>query len=280
MKLKKDECTYLANATKLQSQSSFWWEYKKGLLTSSKFKAISRTSITKPAKSLVEEIITRKRTNSKIPALLWGVENEETARMCYKNIAIQNHDKFVLSITGLHINVCFPHLGASPDGLITCSCCGNGVLEIKCPFSVSNSLPTDSKYIEDNKLSCKHDYFYQVQGQMGILERSYCDFVVWTPQDIFIERIPFNQSFFDTMRKKLDSFFLNVILPKVLTNNQARCNHPSEDDGIFCFCRRGEFQDMVMCDNPTCKFGWFHFSCVNLKVEPKGTWFCPDCIVK
>jgi hypothetical protein len=164
-------------------------------LTSSKFKAISRTSITKPAQSLVEEILIRKQTKYKIPVLRWGMENEETARVCYKNISVQNHDNLILSITGLLINVCFPHLGASPDGLISCSCCGEGVLEIKCPFSVSNSLPTDSKFIEDNKLSHKHEYFYKVQGQMGILERLYCDFVVWTRQDIYIERIPLDQSF-------------------------------------------------------------------------------------
>jgi hypothetical protein len=50
-------------------------------------------------------------------------------------------DNFVLSITSLHITVRFPNLGASPNGLISCSCCGEEVLEIKCPFSVSKSLP-------------------------------------------------------------------------------------------------------------------------------------------
>jgi chromatin modification-related protein YNG2 len=84
------------------------------------------------------------------------------------------------------------------------------------------------------------------------------------------------------MKKNLDSFFLKVILPKVLTNNQAlaKGNHPSEDVGIFCFCRHGEFQQMILCENPECKFGWFHFSCVNLTVEPTGTWFFPDCTIK
>ena len=28
----------------------------------------------------------------------------------------------------------YPHLGATPDGFITCSCCGSGVAEVKCSF--------------------------------------------------------------------------------------------------------------------------------------------------
>lgn len=32
-----------------------------------------------------------------------------------------------------------PFLGASPDGIINCACCGRGVLEIKCPFKHRNS---------------------------------------------------------------------------------------------------------------------------------------------
>ena len=27
-----------------------------------------------------------------------------------------------------------PFLGATPDGVISCDCCGNGVVEIKCPY--------------------------------------------------------------------------------------------------------------------------------------------------
>ena len=39
-----------------------------------------------------------------------------------------------VSDTGLYINPDVPHLGAPPDGLVTCDCCGEGCLEIKCPL--------------------------------------------------------------------------------------------------------------------------------------------------
>ena len=33
---------------------------------------------------------------------------------------------------GLFVNTSFAHLGASPDGVITCVCYGTGLVEIRC----------------------------------------------------------------------------------------------------------------------------------------------------
>ena len=37
-----------------------------------------------------------------------------------------------------------PHLGASPDGFLQCECCGNGVLEIKCPYNAREHSMSDA----------------------------------------------------------------------------------------------------------------------------------------
>lgn len=50
-----------------------------------------------------------------------------------------------------------------------------------------------------------------------------------------------------------------------------------EDKTLYCFCQRQSYGEMVACDGPNCKYEWFHYSCVNLKEPPKGTWYCPDC---
>ena len=42
---------------------------------------------------------------------------------------------------GLFFDESKQYLGASPDLLIECSCCGKGVLEIKCPYSIANEIP-------------------------------------------------------------------------------------------------------------------------------------------
>ena len=151
-----------------------------------------------------------------------------------------------------------------------------------CPYSVRHTKPNKALYLlpaeGGYKLSRIHDYYYQIQGQLGILQRPVCDFVCWTPHGIHIERITYDPSFFADICVKLQHFFVHIILPRMLcgTEKENTC-HPSEAAGIFCFCRKGEVGKMVLCDNPSCKYGWFHFSCVNLKSTPEGAWFCPDC---
>lgn len=49
------------------------------------------------------------------------------------------------------------------------------------------------------------------------------------------------------------------------------------DDKKYCTCQNVSFGDMVACDNDACPFEWFHWSCVGLKSEPNGKWFCPVC---
>ena len=50
---------------------------------------------------------------------------------------------------GLFIDPYRPFLGASPDGIVNCKCCGKGVIEIKCPLCVKDGLPED-----DNNGNC------------------------------------------------------------------------------------------------------------------------------
>ncbi len=49
------------------------------------------------------------------------------------------------------------------------------------------------------------------------------------------------------------------------------------DDKKYCLCQNVSFGDMVACDNDSCPYEWFHWSCVGLKSEPTGKWFCPVC---
>ncbi|OHE90672.1 PHD-finger domain-containing protein [Colletotrichum orchidophilum] len=49
------------------------------------------------------------------------------------------------------------------------------------------------------------------------------------------------------------------------------------DDKKYCTCQNVSFGDMVACDNEDCPYEWFHWSCVGLKSEPNGTWYCPVC---
>lgn len=52
----------------------------------------------------------------------------------------------------------------------------------------------------------------------------------------------------------------------------------SGDQTPYCVCRSVSQGAMVACEGKNCKIEWFHFECVGLKEEPKGEWFCDDCL--
>ena len=47
------------------------------------------------------------------------------------------HSSFLVVDAGLFLSSTYPYLGASPDGIVSCSCCGGGCLESKCPYCVT-----------------------------------------------------------------------------------------------------------------------------------------------
>lgn len=84
-----------------------------------------------------------------------------------------------------------------------------------------------------------------------------------------------------SIKPTLDHFFLDVILPAVLSGECADSDSESaskKQKPLYCYCQREEeYDDMIECDNPACAFGWFHFSCVGIVIPPAGQWFCDDC---
>ena len=116
-----------------------------------------------------------KKSLNCVPAIRWGIDHEEVARKAYMylELANENHANLQYSASGLHINPKFPHLGASPDGLISCDCCGEGLLEIKCPYKHHDNHPHEMQdpqicvqEDEDGRkcLNNRYSYYYQVQG--------------------------------------------------------------------------------------------------------------------
>ncbi|TGZ65961.1 hypothetical protein CRM22_005604 [Opisthorchis felineus] len=64
----------------------------------------------------------------------------------------------------------------------------------------------------------------------------------------------------------------------VKLDNPEESLEDDEDQKRYCVCNDVSYGDMIACDNPSCPFEWFHYSCVSLTVAPKGDWYCPSCI--
>lgn len=75
------------------------------------------------------------------------------------------------------MNPSYPHLGATPDGIISCDCCGDGVIEIKFPYKHRDEHPHHvidlQFYLKQDKdgelcLYRNNEYYCQIQGQLAV----------------------------------------------------------------------------------------------------------------
>ena len=96
-----------------------WFEQRVGRITASKFFSVKRASLNHPPASLVKEIMERQNDSRSVPSIQWGIKNESIATEAYLDIANREHENFSFMPAGLHVNPSHPHLGATPEGLIT-----------------------------------------------------------------------------------------------------------------------------------------------------------------
>lgn len=281
--LYQSQLDQLTKVTCTQSHSKIWNLHRAGRITASISKLAWSTNVAKPSKTFLDTIMQYKE-NISVPATRYGQKWESKARKCYQTLYSPQHVNFELSTTGIHVNAAFSFLGASPDGLIKCTCHGLGLLEIKCPYKFEKGLngwkgAPGSPVTANGEIIQSHQYYFQIQQQMLVTDRNYCDFFVWTQgielTDKFLIRIEKDEEFCQKLLKKLENVFVHVVLPELV----CRKNDPENEkpELQYCICKRPSFNPMIACDNTECEIEWYHYSCVNIKRAPEGSWFCPQC---
>ena len=125
---------------------------------------------------------------------LSGVEHESAAVDEFLEWFVVDHTNIQYRKSGLVVNEKFPFLGASPDGVVECSCHGKFLLEVKCPYRCYDKSLSEAA--EQSKTFClkqengitsldkNHAYYYQVQCQLNICEEDLSYFVVWAPKEV------------------------------------------------------------------------------------------------
>lgn len=196
--------------TKAQSQSESWRSERLVRLTAS-----TALDAVKIGKLLISEGARNAaiRANKYISVHLWrldadlqtiwmkyGLESEPKAIAKYEDQTKKN-----VTSTGLWVNPKYPFLGCSPDGLVD----EDGLLEIKSlklfkdheiekiSKNGSSVVPKETLarqcfVIKDGKCVLKesHSYYHQIQFQLLVTERTYCDFVLYAAKGpVSIERI-------------------------------------------------------------------------------------------
>lgn len=154
----------------IQQQTPEWYQARAGVPSASNFDKVVTTKgelskqVEKYAFQLAgEAILGTKEETYQNDAMKRGVMLEPEARLCYEVMTGNSVQQ---------VGLCIADGGyaCSPDGLVG----DDGLLEIKCP-----SLAVHVSYLIDNALPS--DYFQQVQGQMLVTGRKWCDFCSYYP---------------------------------------------------------------------------------------------------
>ena len=178
-------------------------------------------------KSFVKKVCGYYKQHSSV-STKWGKDNEGVARNAYIQEFRSQHKNFVVSECGLFISTSHPFLGASPDGVVHCDCHGKGLLEIKCPWThrgLNISEFADEKgtcLVKKNgnvHLIQEHQYYFQIQCQLGVTELPWCDSYLCTSKGSFCERITFDSEKWEQHVNRCFIAFRRIILPELLYEN-------------------------------------------------------------
>lgn len=280
--------------TRKQTKCRLWYQQRAGRITASSVKAVLSTSVHNPTKSLVNKICDPESAKFTSEATNWGCNQEKNAKKLYEMNMRTTHADFVITDAGFRTSPQYPFIGASPDACVPCSCCGEGICEIKCPFTAKGKTiaeaSAESKFCLSDKngvlqLSRQHEYYYQVQTQLLTSESNYCDFVVFTANDkendLFMERIYLDHDFILNVVLELKTFYVSVILPnplaKVITCPIKRAENTDKEKE--CYCQEPPTEAMLTCMSVSCPIKMFHADCLKLVRIPKK-WYCPGCRTK
>nr|XP_055074608.1 uncharacterized protein LOC129454122 [Misgurnus anguillicaudatus] len=219
-----EQCVNLERATKEQANSQDWHKYRIGRITSTTLYHVCTANETEKT-DLVEKIMQYNQQDlSHVPAVNWGKNNEDIARKQYIKEMKAKHQNFNVDLCGLVMLPGNPHLGASPDGIANCTCCGKVAVEIKCPYKYREGLKgiSEDPYFcldENFQLKKAHQYYHQVQLHMFVCNVQSCDFVVWTEKEVQICRIARDEEMLQAVLPKAEVFFKQRVLPELLTHS-------------------------------------------------------------
>ena len=124
--------------TREQSHGAAFFKHRAGRVGASTSYSVAHTNPAQPSISLINNICYPQLFRAKSKAINHGIKNESKAIDAYKSLMSANHKDFALEKCGVFIDKENPWMHATPDFLCSCSCCGKGCGEVKCPYSIDD----------------------------------------------------------------------------------------------------------------------------------------------
>ena len=205
---------------------------RKGMITVSNFRRVAtHMKSGRSAPALVDSLIDGNSTqNSFVPSLNLGHKKEVVAKYMYKKSLQGVHKNLSIRETGPIVSSEHPFLSCSQDGIVTCQCKNPKhpprLLEVKCPYSSrtlgAKQAAINKGCIEVNgslQLCEESEYYYQIQGQLGICNYEGCYLVIYTTKGIEGIDVKFDPEFYDQMVCHLHDYFRTEMVPALLNKS-------------------------------------------------------------
>ena len=189
-------------------RDAMWFAARAGRATASRFKDVlakrkdGKGYLQTRADYLVD-VVTERLTGEPVghvttTAMTWGSDLEPIAKLSYEEYIRVGVDE-----TGFwtHDDLM---AGASPDGLVN----WDGLVEIKCPWNSANHIATWRSGMPE-------DHMPQVQGQLWITGREWCDFVSFDPRmpgplKLYVQRIERDDAYIAALEAEVRLFLGEV----------------------------------------------------------------------
>ena len=230
LRITPQEAASIEEQTRDQANSEYWFEVRHRRITASNMGKVARRRQSTKVTNFVRSLLYESRKSS--PAQHWGRDNEPIARKAYICYMQRNGHNISTQASGFVVCLDNPWLGCSPDDIVTDPTASasqtKGLAEYKCPYSLRDKTIDEHLTSKgaaqfclsresDGTLRLKktHAYFYQVQGQLAVMNLPWCDFVLWTPKELHVERIQADPAFWREVLPKLEKFYDTALLPEL-----------------------------------------------------------------
>ena len=108
--------------SRLQADSQVWFQQRAGRITASKLWQVPHTDYSQPSLSLVSSICYPDKHKAMSIACQYECEHENIAREQFTESYRKTHDTFFVIKSGLILHPSYLFFGATPDGIVNCSC--------------------------------------------------------------------------------------------------------------------------------------------------------------
>lgn len=191
----------------MEQGSQEWFNARLGKVTASRVADVmakTKTGISASRANYLTELVVERLTNQKAESftneyMQHGIDTEPMARMAYEAAK-----SVLVTEMGFIDHPSIGNFGCSPDGLLE----DDGLIEIKC-MSSKNAVET----LISKKVPTK--YIIQMQTQMAVTGRKYCDFVSFDPRlpedlQLFIVRVDRDDEFIAKIEEEVSTFLKEV----------------------------------------------------------------------